>query len=114
MIETRAGDKHDNKSAIQALQNHLQEIAPQITDKLDSLIDDKLDVTVAKVNELDARISKIEEKNFESPDKTKQQHVGLSAEEIDEKLQSVQNDLQSAIDTAMDQLTEFENKLEQS
>ena len=114
MIETRAGDKHDNKSAIQALQNQLKEIAPQITDKLDSLIDDKLDVTVAKVNELDARISKIEEKNFESPDKTQQQHVGLSAEEIDEKLQSVQNDLQSAIDTAMDQLTEFENKLEQS
>ena len=69
---------------------------------------------VAKVNELDARISKIEEKNFESPDKPKQQLVGLTAEEIDEKLQSVQNDLQSAIDTAMDQLTEFENKLEQS
>ena len=72
MIETRAGDKHDNKTAIQVLQNQLQEITPQITDKLDSLIDDKLDDTVAKVNELDARISKIEEKNFESPDKPKQ------------------------------------------
>ena len=71
MIETRAGDKHDTKTSIQALQTQLQQITPQITDKLDSLIDDKLDVTVAKVNELDARISKIEEKNFESPDKIK-------------------------------------------
>ena len=114
MIETRAGDKHDNKTAIQALENQLKDIAPQITDKLDSLIDDKLDDTIAKVNELDARISKIEEKNFESPDKHKQQHVGLTADEIDEKILSVQNDLQSAIDTAMDQLTQFESKLEQS
>lgn len=86
MIETRAGDKHDTKTSIQALQTQLQQITPQITDKLDSLIDDKLDDTIAKVNELDARISKIEEKNFESPDKHNHQQVGLTAEEIDEKI----------------------------
>ena len=72
MIGTRAGDKFETKTMIEALNNQLKEISPQLIDKLDSLIDDKIDDTIAKVNELDARLSKIEEKDFESPDKIKQ------------------------------------------
>ncbi len=48
------------------------------------MIDDKLDTTIAKVNELDSRVSKIEEKEFQSPDKHK--NVGLTTEEVDEKI----------------------------
>ena len=36
----------------------------ELTENLDSIIDDKLDSTLAKVNELDARVSKIEEKEY--------------------------------------------------
>lgn len=48
------------------------------------MIDDKLDTTKAKVNELNSRVSKIEEKEFQSPEKHK--NLGLAAEEVDEKI----------------------------
>lgn len=69
MIDEREADKTEAKDNLQQISANISQqmcdLEVKLTEKLSTQINDQLDESTAKVNELDARISQVEEKHLE-------------------------------------------------